>query len=43
MDGGVETVADAGERTASRRQARGVVAKSLALAAIATAIVYALP
>ena len=43
MDGGVETVTDAHERAAARKQARAVTLKSLALAVIATAIVYALP
>ena len=43
MGNGLEKVDDASEDRALRRQARSVVVKSLAVAAILTAIVYALP
>jgi hypothetical protein len=43
MDSGVERVTDANEARAARSRARGVVLKSLALAAILTGLAYALP
>ena len=43
MGNGVENIQDAAERTALRRQARGVNVRSLAVAAALTAIVWAWP
>lgn len=43
MDGGPEAITDEVEREALRAQARGVRLRSAVLAAVLTAIVWALP